>query len=191
MNSFAVRFNIATPVSCARSGASVYTGFCLNSPELNMIVSEEIYNRDFKMSHPQIKSVITINRNTIRNILSYSGTTLPVGFIIGKKVQPLSGETYRCKCTDFILTPLGITLKYQFATPQDKIKFDKENLSGNVLGKFIGGAPLNGSKLEKDTVASLGSGKICLVIRGVNIGEQKGAILGSSIATEEIGIFVE
>jgi hypothetical protein len=191
LSNFAVRFDTVTPVSCAKSGASVYVGFCLNSTDLNMIVSEEIYNRDFKVSYPQIKAAITITRKTIRSILSHSGATLPVGFLIGKKIQPLSGETVRYKCSDFILKPLSPMLKYQFATPQDKVKYDKENLSVNILGMFICGAPLSGSKLERDTIATLGAGKICLVIRGIKIGEQKGTLIKFSTATEEIGVFVE
>lgn len=190
MNSFAVKFDMATPVSCARSGASIYTGFCLSSPDINMIVSEAIYNRNFKSSHPQIKAALSITRNIIRSILSHSGATLPVGYLIGQKIQPLAGEIVRYKCTDFILTPLNSELKYQL-TPQDKLKYDKENLSGKILGKFIGGAPLGGSKLEKDNVASLGVGKICLIINGFNIGEQKGTHKSSSDITEKIGIIVE
>ena len=191
MGSFAVRFSLETAVSCARSGALIYTGFCLNSPELNMIVSEEIYNRDFKSSHPQIKSVITITRNTVRGILSNLGSTLPTGFLTGKTATPLPGETVRYKCTDYILTPLSPALKYELATPQDKAKYDKANLTGQILGKFICGAPLGGSKLEKDIIASLGAGKICLIINDIGIGKQKGTRKSSPAATEEIGVFVE
>jgi len=190
MSSFAVRFSVETPVSCARSGASIYTGFCLNSPELKLIVSEEIYNHDFKRSHPQIKKTLTITRKIIRNF-SNIGKTLPVGYIIGKPITPLPGETLRFQCTDYILTPLNTNLKYELSTPQDKAKYDKANLSKQILGKFIGGAPLNGSKLERDTIASLGAGKICLIVCGDKIGEQKASYISSSAAAEEIGVFVE
>jgi len=156
-----------------------------------LIVSEEIYNRNFKSSHPQIKTVITITKNIIRNILSHLGGTLPTGFLAGKTIEPLPGETVRYKCTDYILTPLSRALKYEFATPQDKAKYDKANLSGQILGKFICGAPLNGSKLESDTTASLGTGKICLIVNDIGIGKQKGTRKTSSAAAEEIGVFVE
>ncbi|MCL2061132.1 MAG: hypothetical protein FWH03_00700 [Firmicutes bacterium] len=190
MSSFAVRFNVSSPVSCARSGASVYTGFCLNSPSLNMLISEEVYDRDFKTSHPQINQTLILSKIAVRSILSHSGATLPVGYLIGNKIEPLAGEILRYKCTDFILTPL-ISLKYQFATPQDKSKFDKANLSGNILGKFIGHAPMGGSKLERDAIASLSVGKVCLVVCGPNIGEQKVTIVKATNAFEIIGIFVE
>jgi len=156
-----------------------------------LIVSEEIYNHNYKASHPQIKTVITIAKNIIKNILPHLGGTLPTGFLTGKTVEPLPGETARYKCTDYILTPLSSTNKYEFATPQDKAKYDKANLSGQILGKFICGSPLNGSKLENDITASLGTGKICLIVNDVGIGKQKGTRKTSSAAAEEIGVFVE
>jgi len=178
------------PFSCGKSFATITDGFMLNSPGLCMRISDTIYNRDFKTSHPQIKIVITTTQYIIDSILSHKDKTLPVGHLVGTKIQPLSGETIRFKCTDFILTPL-IALRYQFATPQDKLKYDKERLSGHILGKFIGGVPFGGSNLEKDFISSLDEGKICLIVCGRDIGQQKGTLKVSSAATEEIGIFVE
>jgi hypothetical protein len=157
-----------------------------------MIVSEEIYRSDFMASHPQIKMVMTVSRNIIKGISSHQGGTLPLGYLIGKTSEPLPGETIRFKCADYVVTPLNSALKYEFATPQDKAKYDKANLSKQILGKFIYGAQLSGSNLEKDTIASLGPGKICIIIHGVNIGEQKGTYISKTAKNNhEIGVFVE
>lgn len=190
MSSYAVRFTTSSPLTCGISHSAIYTGFCLNSPNLNQIVSEEIYNRDFKISHPQIKSTIEIKRNIIRNILSNVGNVLPVGYIIGDKKEPLAGETARYVCSDFILAPISATQKYQIAI-QDKEKYDNANLNRKILGMFIGGLPLSQSNLERQIISSLGTGKICLVLQGFNIGEQRGIIKNLNASTDEIGIFVE
>ena len=187
MSNYSVRFNVNRPVICVISAASIYTGFCLYG-QTNIKVSEEVYNRDFKESHPQKKLVVLLTKNIIENILSNYGAELPVGYLIGQKTQPLQGETERYKCTDFILTPYE--LKYQI-TAEDKKKFDKANLTGQILGRFIGGVPLRNSKLESDIIKYLEVNKICIIIRGSNIGEQRAIKVVSPSVTEEIGIYVE
>lgn len=182
---YAIRVSSNLPLHCAVSSAIIYDGFSLIDDHGSRFISEDVY-RQYKSTHPQMKYVLEVNRNVVGRILERRKESIPVGYLLGKNVEPLEGELRRYSCTGFISCSI-IAGKFS-VSPFDKKFFDKENLSGHILGMFFANRTLCKSNLENSLISSLGSNKIMAIIKNDAMGGQR-AYLNSNPA-QGLGVLV-
>ena len=187
MTAYAIRFTSNSPILCAVSSSLIYDGYCLIDDKGSRYVAAHIYEQEYKTTHPQVKNVLVIPKDIIGRILEKRKGVIPVGYLLGKSISPLEGENKRFVCSNFIICNL-LNGRY-IVSPSDKKFFDKENLSGHIIGMFFANRTLNKSNLESAIAATLNCKSIIAILKSDAIGEQRAYINTNPI--QDIGVFVQ